>query len=266
MTSRRRHRLGQHFLTDARVIERQIRFADLSESDVILEIGPGLGALTKRLLPLVSRVIAIELDPAMIEELERQGLTTKNLQLLKADAAEFDYASLGRIDKVVANLPYSASSPITFRLLRLPIERAVLMYQREFAERMVAPPRSEGYGRLAAAVAFYAKAEILERVPRTAFTPPPEVDSAIVRLTPHPKPPFPVHRPETYEELLRVLFSTRRKTVRSTLRRQHEEIGLHDWGRVEAVLAAVGFADARPEELTPEALGLLDLRLGALRA
>lgn len=265
MTSRRRHRLGQHFLTDARVIERQLRFAELAATDTVLEIGPGLGALTRRLLPLVGRVIAIELDGAMVAELERQGLTAKNLRLIQADAADFDYASLGAIDKIVANLPYSASSPITFRLLHLPFQQAILMYQREFAERMVAPPGSEGYGRLAAAVAFYARAEILERVPRTAFTPPPEVDSALVRLRPHPRPPFPVHDAATYEELLRVLFSTRRKTVRSTLRRQHAELGLRDWASVERIVLESGFSDARPEELTPTQLGQLDLRLGAVR-
>lgn len=232
----------------------------------MLEIGPGLGALTRRLLPLVARVVAIELDPGMIEELGRRGLTGPNLRLLQGDAVDFDYASLGPIDKIVANLPYSASSPITFRLLRLPFQRAVLMYQREFAERMVAPPGDPEYGRLSAAVAYHAKATILERVPRTAFTPPPEVESALVELVPHETPPFPVHSADTYEELLRVLFSTRRKTIRSTLRRQAAEIGLAPWEDVERILEESGDGDARPEELTPARLGDLDRRLGAVRA
>lgn len=261
----RRRRLGQHFLTDARVLERQIRYAELGSDDVVLEIGPGLGALTERLASRVRRVIAVELDPRMLSELERRGISRRNVQLHRADAAQLDYATLGTFNKIVANLPYAASSPITFRLLRTPFDVAILMYQHEFAERLVASPGSPEFGRLAAARAYYARAELLERVPPGAFRPPPRVDSAIVRLVRHPEPPFAVHSPESFEALLRILFSTRRKTIRSTLRRGHRSLGLPSWLAVEAALSARGLAGRRPEELTPPELGALDVALGRLR-
>lgn len=262
---RTRRRLGQHFLTDARVLERQLGYAELAREDVVLEIGPGVGALTQRLAPRVRRVIAVELDPRMLAELERRGLTRQNVEIIHADAAKLDYSTLGPFNKVVANLPYAASSPITFRLLRTRFDLAVLMYQYEFAQRMVASPGSAEYGRLAAARAYYAQAELLERVPPGVFRPPPRVDSALVRLRPNPEPPFSVDSPESYENLLRVLFSTRRKTIRSTLRRGHKRLGISAWPPVEETLKARGFAERRPEELTPQELGALDVALGRLR-
>jgi 16S rRNA (adenine1518-N6/adenine1519-N6)-dimethyltransferase len=259
-TSRRRHSLGQHFLTDQRVLERQLRYAELSPNDVVLEIGPGLGALTKRLRDEVAKVIAIELDPQMLEELRRRGLEDERVQLVHGDAASLDYTQLGRFTKVVANLPYSASSPITFQLLRLPFELAVLMYQLEFAERLVADQSSADYGRLSAARAYFADARILEKVPRGAFSPPPDVSSALVLLRPFAKPPFAVGSPDTYLEMLRVVFSTRRKTLRSTLRKQHAELG-YSQETTERALERTGFSNHRPEELTPAELGSLDRAL-----
>lgn len=264
-TSRRRRRLGQHFLTDPRVLERQLEYADLRPDDVVLEIGPGLGVLTRRLAERVKRVVAVELDPAMIAELERQGLTAKNVNVVRGDAAKIDYRELGPFTKVVANLPYVASSPITFQLFRASFERAVLMYQWEFAVRMTAKPGDANYGRLAAACAYQAHAEILERVPPTAFTPPPEVTSALVRLTPHTKPPFLVGSRDSYAALLRVLFSTRRKTIRATLKRHYRGLGLASWPQVEAVLESTNVGERRPEELAPVELGRLDAALEASR-
>ncbi|HLE48017.1 MAG TPA: 16S rRNA (adenine(1518)-N(6)/adenine(1519)-N(6))-dimethyltransferase RsmA [Candidatus Thermoplasmatota archaeon] len=264
-TSRRRRRLGQHFLTDLRVLDRQLDYADLQPDDVVLEIGPGLGVLTRRLAERVARVVAVELDPAMIAELDRKGLATDNVHVVRGDAAKMDYRELGGFTKVVANLPYSASSPITFQLLRVPFRAAVLMYQLEFAERLTAAPGEPEYGRLAAACAYHARAEILERVPPGAFTPPPAVKSALVRLTPHGTPPFRVGSAESYAELLRVLFSTRRKTIRATLKRQHGELNLSPWSSVEGALDVLDVGERRPEELTPPELGRLDHALEALR-
>ncbi len=257
VTSRRRHRLGQHFLTDLRVLERQLRYAELNESDTVLEIGPGLGALTQRLREHVKKVIAVELDPGMLDELRRRGLEDEKTQLVQGDAARLDYSQLGGFNKVVANLPYSASSPITFQLLLTKFELAVLMYQLEFAERLVADQTSDNYGRLSAARAYFAEAKILERVPRGAFSPPPDVSSALVMLRPHAKPPFQVGSPESFLAFLRVVFSTRRKTLRSTLKKQHGELGFTA-EHVEAVLARLGVGERRPEEMTPAELGAVD--------
>jgi 16S rRNA (adenine1518-N6/adenine1519-N6)-dimethyltransferase len=262
-TSRRRHRLGQHFLTDMRVLERQLRYADLQPTDTVLEIGPGLGVLTQRLRDRVARVIAVELDPGMIEELKRRGLPDERVAIVHGDAANMDYTQLGAFNKVVANLPYSASSPITFQLLPLRFELACLMYQLEFAERLVADQTSGDYGRLSAARAYFAEAEIMERVPRGAFSPPPDVSSALVLLRPHPRPPFQVGSASSYLEFLRVVFSTRRKTLRSTLKKQHAELG-YGLARVEQVLASLGVGDRRPEEMTPAELGAVDHALSAV--
>lgn len=258
--ARRRRRLGQHFLVDERVLERQLRYAELEPADVVLEIGPGLGALTRRLRELVRSVIAVELDPAMVRELRKRGLDDGRVRVVQADAAKLDYATLGPFDKVVANLPYSASSPITFRLLPVRFRLAVLMYQREFAERLAAGPEDPEYGRLSAARAYFADAEILERVPPGAFSPPPEVGSALVRLRPFLRPPFAVAGADSYLELLRVLFSTRRKTLRATLRKHAGALQLPR-ERVEAALERLGVGDRRPEELSPHELGALDVAL-----
>lgn len=263
--SRRRKRLGQHFLTEPHVLQRIIDYADLGPDDVVLEIGPGLGALTQRLAPRVKQVIAVELDPNMLQELERRGLGEGNVRLVHGDAARIDYAQLGRFNKVVANLPYSASSPITFALFEAEWDTAILMYQLEFAERLIADERDGEYGRLSAARAYHAKATLLERVGRGAFTPPPDVDSAIVRLERFKAPPFRVGSPPTYNELLRVVFSTRRKTLRATLRRHAASLGVADWDALERVLLELRLADRRPEELEPRQFGELDARLEGLR-
>lgn len=259
--SRRRRRLGQHFLIDPRVADRILDHARLTAADRVLEIGPGTGFLTRRLADRCARVVAVESDPAMVARLERAGLGPERIDLVRADATRVALEALPPFNKVVANLPYSVSTPLTFRLLPLRIDLHVLMYQREFAQRLVAEPGSDDYGRLAAARAYWARAEYLETVPRSAFRPPPDVASAIVRLAPHDRPPFAVASPQAYEDLLRVVFSTRRKTLRASLRRRVSALGLPDAATLDRALASWGQGDRRPEELTPPQLGELTLVL-----
>lgn len=262
---RRRKALGQHFLRDARVADRQIEYAELEPDDVVLEIGPGTGFLTRRIAPRVARLIAIEKDSALAKSLLREFPESSNVRIVEADATRADLAAHGPFNKIVANLPYSVSSPITFQLLPLLWDRAVLMYQKEFADRLVAQVGHKDYGRLSAARAYFAAAEYLETVGRGAFQPPPEVSSAIVRLRRHRNPPFEVSSPTDYLELVRVLFSTRRKTIRSTLRHQARALGLASLDGVDPLLDAWGRGDARPEEVAPADLGDLSLRLARVK-
>ena len=202
-------KLGQHFLVDRRVLARIGDYASLSEEDRVLEIGPGTGNLTCVLSERAGTVSAIEVDPALASSLEGRFM---NVVVIRGDALR---VPLPDYNKIVSNLPYQISSKITFRLLERPFDLAVLMYQREFAERMVASPGTKDYGRLTLNVSLRAEAEILEFVPRGAFRPMPQVESAIVRLRPH-ETRIPVDE-KVFEDLTRGLFSMRRKKVKRSL-------------------------------------------------
>src|SRR5437867_8888154 len=182
---RPRRRMGQHFLIDARVAARQVAHAQIRPSDVVLEIGPGLGVLTRLLAERAKRVIAIESDRRFAPYLRRR---LPQVEVIQGDALRVDWP---RFDVMTSNLPYQISSPLTFRLLDHAFDRAVLMYQWEFARRMRASPGTADYSRLTVGVYRRAACEILERVPRNAFYPQPRVDSALVSLVPRPAP-FPL--------------------------------------------------------------------------
>jgi len=214
---------GQNFLTDRRVAVRVLEAARLEPSDAVLEIGAGLGALTFELAARVRHVIAVEVDARLMAILEslidQQGL--KNITLIHANALSLPVPELLRGEeqaKVVANIPYSITSPLLEHLLaaksRLPL--IVLMVQKEVAERLTAGAGSEAYSALSVFVQYHTEVEYLGRVPASAFYPQPEVDSAIVRLTPVPDrlPPF---EQRWLFKLVRAGFSKRRKTLRNAL-------------------------------------------------
>ena len=200
---------GQHFLVDARILKRIGDYADLDKQDRVLEVGPGTGNLTSVLSERAGHVTAIEVDPKLASDLLGRF---SNVEVVKGDALR---VPLPNYNKVVSNLPYQISSKMTFRLLERPFELAVLMYQWEFAKRMVATVGTKDYGRLTLNVALRAEAEILERVPRGAFRPSPMVQSAIVRLTPRKKRLF--EDEATFDDLTRSLFTQRRKKVKKGL-------------------------------------------------
>src|SRR4030067_1783389 len=157
----------QHFLVDKRVLDRIIEYGDLNSSDIVLEIGAGYGNLTELLAKRAGKVITFEIDPVLAAQIKR----SHNLEIVVGDALKMDFP---RFNKVISNLPYSISSPVTFKLLSFKFDFGILMYQYEFAKRMVAVPSSKDYGRLSITVQYYADVQILEVVPRGSFITPPQ--------------------------------------------------------------------------------------------
>ena len=207
----------QHFLVDDRVLDRLPGYlpGDADRSHV-LEVGGGAGALTDRLRSVADHLTVLERDPALAAFLEREfaeDLESGELTVVEGDALELE---LPEFTASVSNLPYGVSSEIAFRLL--PERRpTVLMFQREFAERMAADPGDDEYGRLSVTVGHYADVEIVEPVPKKAFSPAPAVESAVVRTTPR-QPDYEVSDDERFMALVRAVFTQRRKTMRNAIR------------------------------------------------
>jgi 16S rRNA (adenine1518-N6/adenine1519-N6)-dimethyltransferase len=243
-------RFDQHFLVDDRILDRLPGYAAEMDADLehVLEVGPGTGALTDRLVSVADHVTAIERDPKLADFLREEfaaDVEAGRLEILEGDALEID---LPAFTTSISNLPYGASSEIVFRLL--PAKRPlVLMLQREFAERMAAEPGEDDYGRLSVAAAHYATVEIVEPVPPEAFAPPPAVDSAVVRTQPR-DPDYDVPDDEFFLRMLKAVFTQRRKTTRNAIRNTAH---IADLGDPDAVVAAAdeSLLDRRPESLTP---------------
>jgi 16S rRNA (adenine1518-N6/adenine1519-N6)-dimethyltransferase len=234
LTSHRpRKRFGQHFLHDPRVLERLVSAIRPAREDLMVEIGPGEGALTAPLLETLERLHAIELDRDLAAELARRF--PDRLIVHQADALEFDFSRLPEGLRIVGNLPYNISTPLLFHLAREArrIRDMHFMLQLEVVDRMVASPSTAAYGRLSVALQAGFRMTKLFNVSRGAFRPPPKVESAVVRME-------PLREPLRIDEaLLRRAFSARRKTLRNAL--------------PGVDLAALGLdAGLRPENLSPE--------------
>jgi len=237
----------QHFLVDKRAIERIASSVDVAERSV-LEIGPGFGPLTRALLNRGAQVIAVEIDPVLCGELEidfSEEIDDGRLTLICGDALKVE---IPPFEIVVANLPYSASSKITFRLLERGFETAVLMYQKEFADRMLARIGTPDCGRLSVMVQTYATVEPLFELSPNAFRPKPQVRSKVVRITPR-EPPYPINDRKVYADVVRVLFSHRRKTVRKALKSGKGDLS---GDALERMLTRTpeDILNSRPEELS----------------
>ena len=240
----------QHFLVDDRVLDRLVGYLpDDADTSHLLEVGGGTGALTDRLLAAGDRVTVIERDPSLAAFLREEfadEFAAGRLEILEGDALEVD---LPEFTASVSNLPYGVSSEITFRLLPFG-KPMVLMFQLEFAERMVAEPGTTEYGRLSVTVGHYADAEIVEPIPKEAFSPPPAVESAAVRVVPR-EPTYEVPDDERFMALVRAIFTQRRKTMRNAIRNTVHISGLADG---DALVEAAGdeLMSKRAGEVTPE--------------
>lgn len=247
---------GQSHLVDENVLERIVDYSDISPSDVVLEIGPGFGNLTRFLVEDAGEVVAVEKDERLVRAL-RDELAADNLEIVCEDILEFD---LPDFDKVLANLPYSISSPITFRLLEEDFDLGVLMYQKEFADRMVAEPGSSDYSRLSVNVAYRSEVEFLEEVSPDKFIPQPEVNSAIVRIRPC-DPPFRVKDEEVFFAIVKGVFQHRRKKIRNGLLHSFDrifpELDISDDEKIDLIDESVSaeLLNKRPGKATSEEFG-----------
>jgi len=225
----------QHFLVDDRVLDRIPTYAEDFDRSHVLEVGAGTGALTDRLLGVAAHVTAVERDEDYAEFLREEfadEIAAGRLTVVSGDALEVE---LPEFTASISNLPYGVSSEITFRLLPRG-EPTLLMFQQEFAERMAADPATDDYGRLSVSAQHYADVEVVEPVPKEAFSPPPDVESAVVRTTPR-DPDYEVDDPGFFLRFVKAVFTQRRKTMRNAVRNTAHISGLDD---PDAVVAAAG--------------------------
>lgn len=231
MTPKARKQFAQHWLRSDKALDSIATAANLQKGDRILEIGPGTGILTQRLLPEVQSVAAVEIDRDLCELLVKKFRSVDNFLLLQGDFLTLDleaqlisFPNFQHLNKVVANIPYNITGPILEKLLgRIsqpaaePYDLIVLLVQKEVAERLYAKPSSRAFGALSVRVQYLAECELICDVPAKAFSPPPKVDSAVVRLRPRPID-VPATDPKRLETLVKLGFSSKRKMLRNNLK------------------------------------------------
>jgi len=252
-------RKDQHFLVDRGVLNRIVDFADIHGDEDVLEIGAGPGNLTEELAHRARHVYSIEVDASLASLLEER-FKGSNVTIIRGNALKVEFPPF---DKVVANLPYSISSDITFKLLRHGFRLGILMYQWEFAKRMIAKVGDVDYSRLSVSVQFFADVEILMKVPPRAFIPPPEVESAVVRLTPR-RASYQVRDKELFMRLVTVAFMGRRKRLRNALAKGGHVLGIANMKDAIKELPQ-GLLERRAEEVSPEEYAMLSDLLYGLR-
>jgi 16S rRNA (adenine1518-N6/adenine1519-N6)-dimethyltransferase len=244
-----RKSLGQHFLTDRRILGRIADALKLQGDETVVEIGPGRGALTDILAERAGRLVAVEVDRALAALLRERYARRNNVIIAEADVLDVSLGELAAGPYVlVGNVPYYITTPILFHALKAPrAERSVYLVQREVADRLTAAPGSGEYGALTVNVAAVARAELLFGVPASAFAPPPKVESAVVRITPLADPLVSPEEEQPLRLLVQGAFGMRRKQMRRVIR----TLRSLDAAAADAQLERAGIApEARPETLS----------------
>lgn len=218
--------LGQNFLIDPNILDKIVRVANVTKETGVIEVGPGFGALTEKLAQHADKVVAFEIDSRLLPILDEALAGYDNVTIVHSDILKVDlheaidmHFKHGQELLVVANLPYYVTTPILMKLLeeKLPIRGIVCMLQKEVADRISAKPNTKQYGSLSVAVQFYGQVETSFFVPNTVFIPRPNVDSAVIKITLHEKPPYPVEDERLFFEIVRAAFAKRRKTLVNNL-------------------------------------------------
>jgi 16S rRNA (adenine1518-N6/adenine1519-N6)-dimethyltransferase len=241
-----RKSLGQNFLQDPNIINKIVAGLGIGKDDIVVEIGPGRGALTDLIIPQAGHTHLIEFDRDLVVYWQDRADSNDNLTVHGVDVMRFDLHEIIRTSerkiKVIGNLPYNISSPVLFHLMHYAehIEHQIVMLQKEVVERMASGPGSRQYGRLSVMLQQRYQIENLFKVPPAAFFPAPKVDSAIARLTPLTSVPFPVTSQSDFEKIVKQAFSMRRKTLRNTLKGsvnsdQIESLGIDPSARAETL-------------------------------
>lgn len=264
---RMQKKYGQNFLIDANILHKIVEAAQITREDCVLEIGPGIGTMTQYLAEAAGRVIAVEIDKGLIPILEDTLSSYNNVTILCEDILKVDLQALseengGKPIKVVANLPYYITTPIIMALFEscMPLASITVMVQSEVAERMQTGPGTKDYGALSLAVQYYAKPEIVAKVPASCFLPRPNVDSTVVRLTRYEKPPVDTADEGFLFAVIRASFNQRRKTLANGLANAGG-LGVTR-GQVETVLAEMGLSKTvRGETFALEQFSELSNRL-----
>jgi 16S rRNA (adenine1518-N6/adenine1519-N6)-dimethyltransferase len=247
---------GQHFLSDPRILEGIVDALGPTVADTVVEIGPGRGSLTDVLVERSGRLIAVEIDRALTEDLQKKYRDRSNVEIVQGDVLETDLHALAGPDfLLIGNVPYYITTPIVFKALDAPIpRRSVFLVQLEVAERMAAKEDTDSYGALSVNVAVVAKTEQVMSVPASAFKPPPKVESAVIRLTPRAVPLVSAESLAGFRVFVQAAFGQRRKQMQRALRT------IRGMSAVEAgsVLERAGIDPAaRPEVVSPEAFARL---------
>ncbi len=206
-------KLGQHFLVDKEIALRQVKSANITSKDTVLEVGPGLGVLTEVIVKKAKKVIVVEKDRTFKGYLEGK-FSDYNFDMIHGDVLKVE---LPDFDKVISNIPFNISSPLTFKLLKKDFELGILMYQKEFADRMVAEVGEKNYSRLSVMVSTKAKVKKLFDVSRNRFYPPPRVDASVVSIEPG-RSSYKIIHEDIFEDVVRELFCYRRKTIKNALK------------------------------------------------
>ncbi|NEQ49763.1 MAG: 16S rRNA (adenine(1518)-N(6)/adenine(1519)-N(6))-dimethyltransferase RsmA [Leptolyngbya sp. SIO3F4] len=269
---RPRKRFGQHWLRDPQILNQILAAAELSNTDRVLEIGPGQGVLTKGLVPFTQSVVAVEVDRDLVRQLQHQFQASERFHLIEGDFLDVDLAAalaehpnFQAPNKVVANIPYYITGPILEKLLgRIrqpnphPYESIVLLVQKEVADRLYAKPGNKAFNGLSVRVQYLAECELICPVPASAFKPAPKVESAVVRLRPRSLPQ-PVANPKLLDNLVKQGFSQKRKMLRNNLK------SLVERDHITAVLEAMSInPQVRAEQLSVENWIALSNRVDAL--
>lgn len=248
---RARKRLGQHFLTDPRILDRIVGALELRGDETVIEVGPGRGSLTERLAKKCAKLVAIELDRDLARALAERYAGSEGLRIVEADVLDVPLGAVAEGPYVlIGNVPYYITTPILFHALERPrADRSVFLVQREVAERMVAAPGSEAYGALSVNVQALARVELLFRVAAGAFSPAPTVESAVVRVTPRPDPAVTADEESGFSRFVIGAFSQRRKQLKAFIRTS----GGLDTAQATARIERAGLEPtARPETLSAE--------------
>ena len=262
-------KFGQNFLIDTHVLDKIIRSAEITKEDMVLEIGPGIGTMTQYLACAAGKVVAVEIDKALIPILEDTLSDYDNVRIINDDVLKVDLAKLaeeengGRPIKVVANLPYYITTPIIMGLFEnhVPLKSITVMVQKEVADRMQVGPGTKDYGALSLAVQYYASPYIVANVPPNCFMPRPKVGSAVIRLDRYENPPVQVEDERLMFKIIRASFNQRRKTLANGLKNSPEL----DFSKeeIEQAIGQLGKgASVRGEALTLEEFAQLSNLLG----
>ncbi len=216
--------LGQHFLINPDVLDIIVEAGEVTKSDVVIEIGAGLGCLTEALAEQANTVIAVEVDPILYNELEYQFANSDNIKVIQEDILDVEFSSLipqGTSPKIIANLPYGITTPILWKLIEYSnqLSQCILMMQWEVAERIAANPGGKEYGALTIGISYYADTNLIARLSPENFYPSPKVDSALLKLTMHDHPRVEVNDEEHFFRVVREAFRGRRKMLKNSLRR-----------------------------------------------